>query len=205
MNNLEWMYRNDKSFRDFCQWTLKEHPFTFGMVFETREDAGKWLLAEHVDDESCNQDAEQGERQESPDCESDSREKLEAEVRKWCGMYPYQVDMVWVWLNRQAAITTNQLTSKSDVSKPEETAENAISKCDMRDFGDSREKLEADMRERLGELWADAWDAGSRDSMDDNFDLSVFIALLDRQAAIDRKEFETILEEIQECMRNGSR
>lgn len=79
------------------------------------------------------------------------------------------------------------------------------SKWQSNDAQDSREKLEADMRERLGELWADAWDAGNRDSMDDNFDLSVFIALLDRQAAIDRKEFETILEEIQECMRNGSR
>ena len=41
--------------------------------------------------------------------ELDSREKLDADVRKWCGMYAYQADMVWVWLNRQAAITTNKL------------------------------------------------------------------------------------------------
>lgn len=36
---------------------------------------------------------------------SDSREQLEADVQKWCGMYAYQVDMVYAWLNRQAAIT----------------------------------------------------------------------------------------------------
>lgn len=42
------------------------------------------------------------------DAFSDSREKLEADMRKWCGMYPYQVDMVWGWLNRQAKITERQ-------------------------------------------------------------------------------------------------
>lgn len=41
--------------------------------------------------------------------ESDSREKLEADVQKWCGMYAYQVDMVIVWLNRQAAITRREI------------------------------------------------------------------------------------------------
>lgn len=149
----------------------------------------EWLLAD-VDDESCRQDADQPKRQESPDCESDSREKLEAEVRKWCGMYPYQVDMVWVWLNRQAAITANELISLTVDEESPIKGENDTTKCDIRDLGDSREKLEADMRERLGELWVDAWDAGNRDSMDDNFDLSVFIALLDRQAAIAERETE---------------
>ena len=139
MNNLEWMYRNDKSFRDFCQWTLKEHPFTFGMVFETREDAGEWLMAPHVDDESCRQDADQPKRQESPDYESDSREKLEADMRVLLG---------WV-------------------------ADSAVA-------------------------WGDA-DAAVR------YFIADAIRILNRQAAIDRKEFETILEEIQECMRNGSR
>lgn len=33
----------------------------------------------------------------------------------------------------------------------------------------------------------------------------VMMHLLDRQAALDRKEFEMILEGIQECMRNGGR
>ena len=38
----------------------------------------------------------------------DTREKLEADVRKWCGKYAYQADMVWAWLNRQAAITERE-------------------------------------------------------------------------------------------------
>jgi len=107
MNNLEWMYRNDKSFRDFCQWTLKEHPFTFGMIFETREDAGKWLLADHVDDESCRQDADQPKRQESPDCESDSREKLEADVLVNFGDGLVR-SIIMRLLERQAAITSKE-------------------------------------------------------------------------------------------------
>ena len=40
---------------------------------------------------------------------SDSREQLEADVQKWCGKYAYQADMVWAWLNRQAAITRAEL------------------------------------------------------------------------------------------------
>ena len=39
----------------------------------------------------------------------DSREQLEADVQKWCGKYAYQADMVWAWLNRQAAITRAEL------------------------------------------------------------------------------------------------
>ena len=39
----------------------------------------------------------------------DSREQLEADVQKWCGKYAYQADMVWAWLNRQAAITEREL------------------------------------------------------------------------------------------------
>ena len=65
---------------------------------------------------------------------------------------------------------------------------------------DTRGKLEADMKERLGELWANAWDAGSRDSMDDDFDIDVFSSLLDRQAAItDREWIDT------ECAKCGAR
>lgn len=154
----------------------------------------EWLLSEHVD---ANDDLPPENDVSTDDVDAndandalDSREKLEAEVRKWCGMYPYQADMVWVWLNRQAAITANELISLTVDEESPIKGENDTTKCDIRDLGDSREKLEADMRERLGELWADAWDAGNRDSMDDDFDLSVFIALLDRQAAITERETE---------------
>ena len=43
----------------------------------------------------------------------DSREKLEADVQKWCGgRYAYQADMVYAWLKRQAAITERELHGK---------------------------------------------------------------------------------------------
>lgn len=46
----------------------------------------------------------------------------------------------------KAEQATNQPTSQSDAPKTAETAENDASKCEIRDFVDSREKLEADMR-----------------------------------------------------------
>ena len=57
-------------------------------------------------------------------------------------------------------------------------------------LSDTREKLEADVL-----------DAGCADEID----YDRIVGWLDRQAAIDRKEFQTILEEIQKCVRNGSR
>lgn len=42
---------------------------------------------------------------------ADSRELLDADVRKWCGEYAYQADMVWTWLNRQAAITSEETSN----------------------------------------------------------------------------------------------
>lgn len=100
MNNLEWMYHNDKSFREYCQWVLKEHPLTFAMVFDTNEDVGEWLLSEHVDgangtcpddngtaSNDCGHIADMSEK--SADCvrdgggmSEDSREKLEADCEK---------------------------------------------------------------------------------------------------------------------------
>lgn len=59
-------------------------------------DLAEWFEAKHVDATCDNSGGF---------VTHDSREKLDAEVRKWCGMYAYQADMVWVWLNRQAAIT----------------------------------------------------------------------------------------------------
>ena len=60
--------------------------------------------------ESCRQYADQPKREEAPDCESDSREKLEADVRKYLdlpancrGWGDYKA--VCEWLDRQAAIT----------------------------------------------------------------------------------------------------
>ena len=55
---------------------------------------------------------------------------------------------------------------------------------------DSRERLEADAFAYLQTAY---------------ITYPQIIELLDRQAAIDRKEFQAVLEEIQKCMRNGSR
>ena len=54
---------------------------------------------------------------------------------------------------------------------------------------DTREQLEADIERYLSQ-------AGCHEMV---------CGWLDRQAAIDRKEFHSILEETQTCMRNGSR
>ena len=288
MNNLEWLYEHerDKLVKlitgeyDMCDICFYDPDFP-DCGGDCERNVREWLMAEYVDDqpnpaqllrdydeflsESCRQDAEQGERQESPDCESDSREKLEADARSlqtriWkAGANSDGISLSHIieLLNRQASITSkewcwtndslqeqvNMLTEQRDhyielfheqehvvyelrrkleiADRHEFESDQACDECKehtdellaklIAERGewkekyesllcaqessrlhenDSREKLEADMRERLGELWADAWDAGNRDSMDDNFDLSVFIALLDHQAAITEREIE---------------
>ena len=62
-------------------------------------------VSEHVEDANGTLDGARV----ALDAKIDSRAKLEADVQKWCGMYAYQVDMVIVWLNRQAAITEREL------------------------------------------------------------------------------------------------
>ena len=78
-----------------------------------------WFKAEHVESPEsgalvqCAQiDGEGRERAAESDTapeNADSRELLDADVRKWCGEYAYQADMVWTWLNRQAAITEREV------------------------------------------------------------------------------------------------
>ena len=63
---------------------------------------------------------------------------------------------------------------------------------------DTREQLEAD----ISKWWEGEW---LRDLYNNEDMVRVVGRWLDRQAAIDRKEFQSILEEIQTCMRNGSR
>lgn len=78
------------------------------------EERQAWFDAEHVDAHSKAQSKtgqNLSEQSESLSDEADSREKLEADVRKWCammGMQPYQLDFVYGWLDRQAAITANE-------------------------------------------------------------------------------------------------
>ena len=92
----------------------------------------EWLLSEHVDDESCRQDADQPKRQESPVCESDSREKLKSDAyRLMCDTWnkglvfakrhyedipldavTWKFDDMLNLLNRQAAITERETEKK---------------------------------------------------------------------------------------------
>jgi hypothetical protein len=65
---------------------------------------------------------------------------------------------------------TNRPTSQSDAPKTDETAENGATKSEMRDFDDSREKLEADVVRRFPVLY------------------EVVMPFLDRQAAIAERE-----------------
>lgn len=88
MNNLEWLMEHDtdavrdalRCFIDGETIGCSECAYDKHRVDGVCMNSSEWLLAEHVDDESCNQVADQPKRQESPDCESDSREKLEADV-----------------------------------------------------------------------------------------------------------------------------
>ena len=84
--------------------------------------------------ESCRQYADQPKREEAPDCESDSREKLEADVRGWTDYWDsLQEDggeslghaLVFEWLDRQAAIDERYWKSQVDalVSKGEMIAD----------------------------------------------------------------------------------
>lgn len=73
---------------------------------------------------------------------------------------------------------------------------------------DTREQLEADVHNFYTHTVSTAmWppSANKKTDMLCALPVDTVIGWLDRQAAIDRKEFEMILEEIQECMRNGGR
>lgn len=62
---------------------------------------------------------------------------------------------------------------------------------------DTREQLEADVHQYANP-------GGYKNTLGASWEKKM-LSFLDRQAAIDRKEFQSILEEIQTCMRNGSR
>lgn len=203
-----------------CEWLMN-------MTYEQR---GEWLEAEHVESNDAI-GTESDVRPEMADA-NDSREKLEADVRK-CFDPPEQ-QMIIRWLDRQAEITSNETShdnpyvglvrgkqwerteisdyycgrcgwkvtdhdsycpecggalhkapnkpdGKSDAPKTAESGEIRASKDDIRDFDDSREKLEADCTA--------AWKSVERivrsgGTPKDRWTNSEFFKLLDRQAAI---------------------
>lgn len=191
--------------------------------------------------------------------ETDSREKLEADVRKrythtvstamWppsankhTDMVSVSIDTVLGWLDRQAAITANETShdnpyvglvrgkqwertersdyycgrcgypvtdhdsycrecgaafhsanqpiSESDASETPEIAENDAAKGDIRDFDDSREKLEADAIQLAQNIWHKGMNYanGVREVRHVSWQEREIIELLDRQAAITERE-----------------
>lgn len=146
MNNLEWLMEHDMDavrdalmcFVDGETIGCSECAYDKHRVDGVCMNSSEWLMAPHVDDESCRQDADQRECSETPlaskwrsnDAQSDSREKLEADVRKNYSytvttlMYPpsankntdmlkaLPVDTVIGWLDRQAAIIERETEKK---------------------------------------------------------------------------------------------
>lgn len=80
--------------------------------------------------------------------------------------------------------------SQSDAPKSEETDEIGAPKREMRNFDDSRENLEADVRKVLQSAYMYAWMHGYENRRGCSFEKlhSEFYSLLDRQAAITRAE-----------------
>lgn len=116
-------------------------------------DLSDWFDAEH---ESCAQYADQQKRAIDADCEScDSREKLEADVQKWCGRYAYQADMVYAWLKRQETITEREVKERVNFSLITQTA-NALFPDYQARVAELQEQVDGltaerdEYRERLG-------------------------------------------------------
>lgn len=100
---------------------------------DAKSDRDAWMEKAMDAHESCRQYADQPKCEEAPDCESDSREKLEADVRRWFtgdyyDDYYSDADMCEIvsgWLDRQAAIDERYWKSQVDalVSKGEMLAD----------------------------------------------------------------------------------
>ena len=90
----------------------------------------------------------------------------------------------------KAEQATNQPTSQSDALKTEETTENGATKSEMRDFDDSREKLEADVRKRYTYTVSTAmWPPSANKHTDMvSAPIDTVLGWLDRQVAITRAE-----------------
>ena len=92
---------------------------------------------------------------------------------------------------------SNKPDGKFDARKTAEMPETDATKEHIRDFDDTREQLEADVHQYANP-------GGYKNTLGASWEKKM-LSFLDRQAAIDRKEFHSILEETQTCMRNGSR
>lgn len=107
--------------------------------------------------ENCGQDADQPKREESPDYESDSREKLEADVHA-IAKNTYWESMVIEWLDRQASITSrdwcwtnDSLQEQVDYLKEQlETVNDAYERQD-RKYVEGKQRI-AELQEKVDAL-----------------------------------------------------
>lgn len=125
-SNLDWLFEHDRDFSGTVIAAAQIRRLCPDDC-ETPPQFGEWLMAPYEDegDESCRQDADQREHAESADCESDSREKLEADMRQYmlaacaqgweagqhddmdcCNFY---ISDMRALLDRQAAITEREI------------------------------------------------------------------------------------------------
>lgn len=147
MNNLVWLADHDKDALlalIACQHhTCDDCSFAKYPACEAQGGYSKWLWAEHVDDNSV-RDAT------NKHAYVDSREKLEEDAWEFVssawhagrnfelGKTPdsWDIDELIALLDRQAAITANELTSKSVDEKQSNQAETNTAKCDIRNSDD---------------------------------------------------------------------
>lgn len=145
ITNLEWLMENDRDF--VADWISKASYCRYCAFWDDCDGSmgsedpkcirgnREWLMAPHEEGngisdnlrksqdseiESCGQDADQPKREEAPDCESDSREKLEADVLEIARKINMTEDGIKACakelnalLDRQAAITESECLVKS--------------------------------------------------------------------------------------------
>ena len=162
MKNIEWLIENNLWFRDVC----------CSVVYLMGVDAKpltlrEWLMAEH--DEARERYGEYADLAEY--IERDGRKRMEANTEETLRETPVFDD------NPQKSACSAKNDAQLDANgTPNGTCPD--------DCPDSREKLEADARSLLYDVWADGWELGSRDAMGGKDRTKDVLALLDRQAAI---------------------
>lgn len=177
MTNLEWLMENDRDAVKYVLRCFMDVDASF-MCSDCAYDkygvdgkcphSSEWFMAEHVDADDS--------REHSMESDSDQRE-LESDSRENLGSSLGSGSEVGSEVDGEQA--TKQQIGQSDAPKSEETAENATAKDDIRDFDDSREKLEEDVRQYANP-------SGGTNNLGAYWEKKM-LEFLDRQAAITRK------------------
>lgn len=101
-----------------------------GREYSSSDDMDSAVYVQNCLNESCRQYANQVERADLPDCGSDSREKLEAEIYEWCDYHSDELEIIAGWLDRQAAITAIEVArERYDIERDLITARDELQKA----------------------------------------------------------------------------